>query len=435
MRARLRHEQRYARPGRLEERSFEGTAESTLRVSSVCRATERTQGCETMQGASVGRGVRALRELRGVRSFASAPLGSTTSSAEAQTAATYSDAMYVPPKPMLCQLTQCATVLPCITALHPPTALSWALGCAGRICTGLWLRGRWGCSALYRYGLPPTPDPRSPGRPACGCASGRRPLTAAGAVDAQAAMQTKVQTPLDAFVMHRLHRHASEVTKPLRQRLLRYAPNGAGQEDQDGPHVCPQVVGPSYGRRRCCTRRVTAGFQGARSSGRQRVDAPGGERLACSHVRLHVNHASYWRGDGLLRRRGAAPPCSNDDCCHTFSFADGSRWPEQGLPFFFTKLPGAPKDARDKKLAGNAFKVPAHAISPLALTLSDDNNAWKPTPVQRRLTAKGIVLQVHKLAGQAFEYLVPLHVGAVGLHAVKGQNILSRLAPFASKTA
>jgi len=46
-----------------------------------------------------------------------------------------------------------------------------------------------------------------------------------------------------------------------------------------------------------------------------------------------------------------------------------------------------------------------------------------------------MVLQVHKLAGQAFEYLVPLHVGAVGLHAVKGQNILSRLAPFASKTA
>jgi hypothetical protein len=44
-------------------------------------------------------------------------------------------------------------------------------------------------------------------------------------------------------------------------------------------------------------------------------------------------------------------------------------------------------------------------------------------------------LKVHKLAGQAFEYLVPLHIGAVGMHAVKGQNILSRLAPFASKAA
>jgi cytochrome b561 len=69
-----------------------------------------------------------------------------------------------------------------------------------------------------------------------------------------------------------------------------------------------------------------------------------------------------------------------------------------GLPFFFFKFPGAPKDARDRQVAGNAFKV-------------------------------------HKLAGQAFEYLVPLHIGAVGMHAVKGQNILSRLAPFASKAA
>jgi hypothetical protein len=51
-----------------------------------------------MQAASAGRGVRALRELRGLRSFASAPLGSTAaaSTAEAQTAATYSDAMCVP---------------------------------------------------------------------------------------------------------------------------------------------------------------------------------------------------------------------------------------------------------------------------------------------------------------------------------------------------
>jgi len=143
--------------------------------------------------------------------------------------------------------------------------------------------------------------------------------------------------------------------------LLRWyarAQNGAGQEDQDGSHVRAQVVGTSHGRRRCCTRRDEAGFQGARSSGRQRADAPGGKRLACRHVRLHANYASYRRGDGVLRRRGARPPRSNDDCCATFSFADGSRWPQQGLPFFFTKLPGAPKDARDKQLAGNAFKVP-----------------------------------------------------------------------------
>jgi len=41
--------------------------------------------------------------------------------------------------------------------------------------------------------------------------------------------------------------------------------------------------------------------------------------------------------------------------------------------------------------------------------------------------------QYHKLAGQAFEYLIPIHVGAVGWHAIKGTNILTRISPFASK--
>ena len=39
--------------------------------------------------------------------------------------------------------------------------------------------------------------------------------------------------------------------------------------------------------------------------------------------------------------------------------------------------------------------------------------------------------QNHKLAGQALEYLVPVHIGAVGFHHIaKGQNILTRVNPF-----
>ncbi len=40
---------------------------------------------------------------------------------------------------------------------------------------------------------------------------------------------------------------------------------------------------------------------------------------------------------------------------------------------------------------------------------------------------------VHSNAGKVFEYVVPLHVGAVAVHALKGQNILRRLKPFAAK--
>ena len=35
--------------------------------------------------------------------------------------------------------------------------------------------------------------------------------------------------------------------------------------------------------------------------------------------------------------------------------------------------------------------------------------------------------QNHKLAGQALTYLVPIHIGAVGFHYFKGQNLLRRM--------
>eukprot|EP00238_Polyblepharides_amylifera_P006292 CAMPEP_0196579076 /NCGR_PEP_ID=MMETSP1081-20130531/17621_1 /TAXON_ID=36882 /ORGANISM="Pyramimonas amylifera, Strain CCMP720" /LENGTH=146 /DNA_ID=CAMNT_0041898527 /DNA_START=333 /DNA_END=773 /DNA_ORIENTATION=+ len=66
----------------------------------------------------------------------------------------------------------------------------------------------------------------------------------------------------------------------------------------------------------------------------------------------------------------------------------------KGIPFFGYTIPGADKENRSGWVAKNAF-------------------------------------QAHKLMGQAFEYLVPLHIGAVGVHLFKGQNILARLHPFA----
>ena len=60
----------------------------------------------------------------------------------------------------------------------------------------------------------------------------------------------------------------------------------------------------------------------------------------------------------------------------------------RGLPFFGYTIPGASK--RDGKLAGRAFKL-------------------------------------HKQLGWYYEMFVPLHVGAVGMHAIKGQNIMRRM--------
>ena len=66
----------------------------------------------------------------------------------------------------------------------------------------------------------------------------------------------------------------------------------------------------------------------------------------------------------------------------------------KGLPFFFTTIPGATKEQKNPKIAKNAYKY-------------------------------------HKQFGQFFEYVfVPLHIGAVGFHFLRGQNILTRINPF-----
>jgi 1,2-dihydroxy-3-keto-5-methylthiopentene dioxygenase len=62
----------------------------------------------------------------------------------------------------------------------------------------------------------------------------------------------------------------------------------------------------------------------------------------------------------------------------------------KGLPFFYTALPGGEKNGA---VAGQAFKI-------------------------------------HKLAGTYGKYLIPLHVGAAGQHAVRGHSIFYRVNPF-----
>ena len=68
----------------------------------------------------------------------------------------------------------------------------------------------------------------------------------------------------------------------------------------------------------------------------------------------------------------------------------------KGVPFFATTITpfsGEIGKAKDGKLAGKAYKL-------------------------------------HKQLGGIFEYMVPIHVGAVGVHALKGQNLIKRITPF-----
>ena len=64
----------------------------------------------------------------------------------------------------------------------------------------------------------------------------------------------------------------------------------------------------------------------------------------------------------------------------------------KGLPFFYTTLPGASDENKNGEIAKNAFKV-------------------------------------HKLAGQALEYMIVLHIGGALLHVARGQPIFRRMIP------
>jgi cytochrome b561 len=69
-----------------------------------------------------------------------------------------------------------------------------------------------------------------------------------------------------------------------------------------------------------------------------------------------------------------------------------------GLPFFGMKFEGASKETRDKEFSQTLKK-----------------NAFK----------------IHVQVGKILEILLPLHVGAVGFHFLKGENLLTRMNIFA----
>ena len=65
-----------------------------------------------------------------------------------------------------------------------------------------------------------------------------------------------------------------------------------------------------------------------------------------------------------------------------------------GLPFFFTTVPSI---AKDQTIAKSAYEY-------------------------------------HKLMGQIFKYLIPLHIGGAFYHAFRGHTIFSRMIPFIGKS-
>lgn len=68
----------------------------------------------------------------------------------------------------------------------------------------------------------------------------------------------------------------------------------------------------------------------------------------------------------------------------------------KGIPFYdLYTIPGASKENRDGKFAGQCFKY-------------------------------------HKLVGQATEYLIPIHIGAAVLHTLRGHAIFARINPLQS---
>eukprot|EP00937_MAST-01D_sp_MAST-1D-sp2_P003867 g3867.t1 len=67
----------------------------------------------------------------------------------------------------------------------------------------------------------------------------------------------------------------------------------------------------------------------------------------------------------------------------------------KGLPFFYTTFAGAQGDAKRGDIAKQAFGI-------------------------------------HKQLGTYGKFLIPVHVGAAGMHAVRGQQVFKRINPFAS---
>ena len=63
-------------------------------------------------------------------------------------------------------------------------------------------------------------------------------------------------------------------------------------------------------------------------------------------------------------------------------------------------------------------------------TLTQPISIYHLTYIFRPGKLAGKMYKLHKQVGWYFKWFVPVHVGAVGVHALKGQNLLKRIAPL-----
>ena len=63
-------------------------------------------------------------------------------------------------------------------------------------------------------------------------------------------------------------------------------------------------------------------------------------------------------------------------------------------------------------------------------TLTQPISIYHLTYILRTGKLAGKMYKLHKQVGWYFKWFVPVHVGAVGVHALKGQNLLKRIAPL-----
>jgi cytochrome b561 len=112
--------------------------------------------------------------------------------------------------------------------------------------------------------------------------------------------------------------------------------------------------------------------------------------------------------------------------------------PRVGLRLL-TRLPKLPEGNKLEHLAGHASHFALYALmigmpaSGIAMGLNGKGLPFFGTTIPPLSNPSKEIAQqafaAHKQAGQVLTYLVPVHIGAVGFHLAKGQNILKRIVP------
>ena len=82
--------------------------------------------------------------------------------------------------------------------------------------------------------------------------------------------------------------------------------------------------------------------------------------------------------------------------------------------------------------AGASFSFKNRAFTRAARAFPGKGSPGMPAKEKEDGKFAGTMFKWHTWMGQYIFYLLPVHVGAVGLHTFKGQPILSRINPLAS---